>query len=72
MQDKTEVPVIIPKQDSVDLQELNSLKAENTALSKRLKEERHKSSILEKEITELKQKNQDEYEEMLLYREYMY
>ena len=72
MQDKTEVPVIITKQDSVDLQELNSLKAENTALSKRLKEERHKSSILEKEIAELKQKNQDEYEEMLLYREYMY
>ena len=62
----------IEKQDSVDLQELDNLKAENIALNKRLKEERHKSSILEKEITELKQKNQDEYEELLLYREYMY
>ncbi len=72
LQDKTEMPVIITKQDSVDLQELNNLKSENTALNKILKEERHKSSILEKEITELKQKNQDEYEELLLYREYMY
>ena len=72
LQDKTEMPVTITKQDSIDLQELNSLKAENTALNKKLKEERHKSNIFEKEITELKQKNQDEYEELLLYREYMY
>ena len=54
------------------LEEMGDIESENTFLNKALKEEKHNSSMLEKEISKLKQQNQDEHEELLLYREYMY
>ena len=57
---------------STSLQELNRLKAENTALSKALKEERHRIKNLEREKTALKEQNQNEHEELILLHEYLY
>ena len=67
-----EIKEAIEKKVSAIVYSRDDIKFENTFLNKALKEEKHNSSMLEKEISKLKQQNQDEHEELLLYREYMY